>query len=623
MSTSGSRGPRGPGDADDADTNADVILIEPVDSLAPTPAVAARARVQQAVAGPDPDPDPDPESGTGTGTGTGTAYVLGELLGRGGMGEVILARDQTIGRDVAIKRMRSTEPDPETTARFLREARIQARLEHPAIVPVHELGTDADGQPYFTMKRLAGVTLHQLIADRAPAQRLLRAFVDVCLAVEFAHARGIVHRDLKPQNIMLGDFGEVYVLDWGIARVLADAASSMTGGDIVTLDGQTQVGAVIGTPGFMSPEQVEGDPVGTASDVYALGAILFEILTGEGLHPRTTAALAITLARPCVPPSERKPGGAIAPELDAACTAALAADPADRPSARALAERVQRYLDGDRDLERRRVLAEDHLVLARAALASGDPARRAEAVRAAGRALALDPTATEAADLVTSFLVEPPRELPAELVASLADAERQASRVRSKKAMVAFILPCTFVVLVPLVDVRSWPLLIAFFAVMLGLAAMAWASYRRGQVIVPLALASTLVGCVVFSRVAGPFILTPVFTAAVLIGVSAIPWMTARRPAIIGFAIVASSLPVALEVVGLFDRTWWSAGDVLVTRSAMLAVHGWVEPVALVAANTFFTTILGLFALAITRDRTSAQRELHIQAWHLRQLIPR
>jgi hypothetical protein len=225
---------------------------------------------------------------------------------------------------------------------------------------------------------------------------------------------------------------------------------------------------------------------------------------------------------------------------------------------------------------------------------------------------------------VTSLLVEPPRELPAELVASLADAERKASRVRSRKAMVAFLLPCAVALLIPFIEVRSWPLLIAFFAAMLGLAAMAWSSYRRGRVILPLTLVGTLVGCAVFSRVAGPFILTPVFTAAVLIAVTAMPWMTARRPAVIGFAIVVSILPVALEAVGVFDPTWWFAGDLLVTRSAILeGVHGWVEPVALVIANSFFTIILGLFALAITRDRTAAQRDLHIQAWHLRQLLPR
>ena len=162
-------------------------------------------------------------------------YVLGETIGRGGMGAVIAAQDLRIGREVAVKRMATMTPDGEQVARFLREARIQARLEHPAIVPVHELSVDELGRPFFTMKRIAGQTLGERLADRVPQNRLLRVFVDVCRAIEFAHARGVVHRDLKPSNIMLGDYGETYVIDWGIARVLA-AGEADRHGELVTLD---------------------------------------------------------------------------------------------------------------------------------------------------------------------------------------------------------------------------------------------------------------------------------------------------------------------------------------------------------------------------------------------------
>ena len=155
----------------------------------------------------------------GEGSGGITGYQLGPLIGRGGMGEVVLAHDPDIGRDVALKRMKAATP--ELVERFLREARIQARLDHPAIVPVHEVGRDADGVPFFTMKRVTGTTLEKQI-ETEKLQRLLRAFIEVCLAIDFAHARGVVHRDLKPSNIMLGDYGEVYVLDWGVARVLDD-----------------------------------------------------------------------------------------------------------------------------------------------------------------------------------------------------------------------------------------------------------------------------------------------------------------------------------------------------------------------------------------------------------------
>src|SRR5262249_8384685 len=155
--------------------------------------------------------------------------------------------------------------DPHAAVRFLREARIQARLDHPAIVPVYEHGHDGKGRPYFTMKPLAGVTLETVLSSgERTLQQLLRAFVDVCNAIEFAHARGVVHRDLKPANIMLGHFGEVHVIDWGVALADEDAPEPPE--------------VIVGTPGYMSPEQLHGELVTSAADVYALGAMLFEIL---------------------------------------------------------------------------------------------------------------------------------------------------------------------------------------------------------------------------------------------------------------------------------------------------------------------------------------------------------
>src|SRR5688572_14775171 len=140
-------------------------------------------------------------------------YTVRDVIGRGGMGEVLVADDLRIGREVAYKRMLSESSSTAGLSRFLREARIQARLDHPAIVPVYELSTDDEGRPYFTMKRVTGMTLAQRLAAGGVTNRLLRAFAEVCLAIEYAHARGVVHRDLKPSNIMLGKYGEVYVLD--------------------------------------------------------------------------------------------------------------------------------------------------------------------------------------------------------------------------------------------------------------------------------------------------------------------------------------------------------------------------------------------------------------------------
>ncbi|MDQ3369388.1 MAG: serine/threonine protein kinase, partial [Myxococcota bacterium] len=254
-------------------------------------------------------------------------YELGELIGRGGMGEVYAAHDQRIGREVALKRMRSSAPTGEALSRFLREVRIQGRLDHPAIVPVHELGTDEVGRPYFIMKRLTGRTLSHRLADGGSQNRILRAFIEVCLAIEFAHARGVVHRDLKPSNIMLGDYGEVYVLDWGIARVLTEPRVGSTSDrhdaqqDVDTLDQGTQAGSLLGTPGYMAPEQIRGQPALQAADVYALGSILFEILAGEPLHPRGQAAITSTLSQPQASPASRRGGDRVPPELDALCVA--------------------------------------------------------------------------------------------------------------------------------------------------------------------------------------------------------------------------------------------------------------------------------------------------------------
>jgi serine/threonine protein kinase len=229
-------------------------------------------------------------------------------------------------------------------------------------VPVYELGRDAGGRPYFVMKKLAGTTLAAILAGRStvPRQRVLRAFADVCLAVELAHRRDVIHRDLKPDNIMLGDFGETYVLDWGVAKVLDEAelaADTPSAPDLATA-----AGSVVGTPGYMAPEQARGDAIDARADVYSLGCVLFEILAGQPLHPRGPLGLASALGGTDGRPSSRIADRDIPPELDELCAQATAADREARiATARELGERVQRYLDGDRDLTVRRSLAAGHL----------------------------------------------------------------------------------------------------------------------------------------------------------------------------------------------------------------------------------------------------------------------
>jgi serine/threonine protein kinase len=273
----------------------------------------------------------------------GGRYTLHEPVGQGGMGTVYRASDALLGRDVAVKVLRGDVADAEAAGRLEREARILARLEHPGIVPVHDVGLLADGRVFYVMKLVRGERLHEF-ARTAPRSDVLRVLLRVCETVGFAHAHGIVHRDLKPSNIMVGAYGEVLVLDWGIARVVGTGrAAAADGSDGVTRaasseptpapaagsperspDPVTAPGTVLGTPGFMAPEQAEGRPglADARTDVYGLGAILRAVAMGD--------ADARSVPRP----------------LAAIWTRALSPDPAARyPSAADLAADITRFLD--------------------------------------------------------------------------------------------------------------------------------------------------------------------------------------------------------------------------------------------------------------------------------------
>jgi eukaryotic-like serine/threonine-protein kinase len=547
-------------------------------------------------------------------------YELGELIGRGGMGEVLAARDRNFGREVALKRMRADKPSPELVERFLREARIQARLDHPAIAPVHDLGYDSEGLPYFTMKRVGGATLAALLeAGTEKPQRLLRALVDVCHAVELAHARQIVHRDLKPSNIMLGDYGEVYVLDWGVARVLGGdrATTSPAGIDVESLDGSTKTGALLGTPGYMAPEQVRAEPVGPPADVYALASMLFEILAGEPLHPRSDA-IASTIANAHGSPAERMPSRAVPPELDAICVAALATDPAARPTAGALATAIQDYLDGDRDVERRRTLAGELAATASKAFAAGD---HASAMRSAGRALAFDPTSRDAAALVSTLVLSEPAEVPAEVDRALEREEQRLTRARSRRAVLPYAAIFGTLPLLPLVDVTSWTMLIAMFV---AFAAMVTVTYLNSRYGVPIAV--TLVGhtctALLFSRVLGPFVITPIMLCAILLSATSIPWLNRRPGVVLGWTIGTTLLPFALEWAGLLAPTWEMTRAGIVSFGSVFD-HTQMLTGLVIAGHVAAVCLVAIYARGIGRDRRDAQRRLFLQAWHLRHLLPK
>ena len=548
------------------------------------------------------------------------AYRLGDLLGKGGMGEVWAATDERLVREVALKRMQTTAPTNDELTRFLREAKIQARLPHPSIVPVYELGTDAEGFPYFTMKKLEGTTLAQLMTSgTATQQRMLRAIVDVALAIHLAHENRIVHRDLKPSNIMLGDYGEVYVLDWGVARILDEEEAASAQGLQVSSSGHTKTGQLLGTPGYMSPEQVRGLSVGPPSDVYALGSILFEILAGETLHPRGTAAITSTLDKHDGSPSTRAPVRPIPPELDELCREALAEDPTQRPSARDVANRIQRYLDGDRDIEHRRVLAARLVVDGRATLDRGE---RVDAVRLVGRALALDPNNEEAAGLVVSLLTTVPEKIPDEVEQVIANHEQGAMRARSRRALLPIL---GFYLLTPflsLLVVANWLPLLGVYAAITFLAMLAFINWRVRRVPTSLWLLANLLACAVFTRLSGPFVLTPVLICAILMSAAAQPWLNDRPWVFVIVATIAVVMPFAFEEAGWFARSWSMSTNGIVS-SGTIFLRGKANAWPLFWSNLMIVVLVSHYALAISRDRRIAQRALIIQTWQLQHLLPK
>ena len=251
-------------------------------------------------------------------------YELGDILGFGGMSEVHLARDLRLHRDVAIKVLRADlARDPSFYLRFRREAQNAAALNHPSIVAVYDTGeaeTPAGPLPYIVMEYVEGVTLRDIVHTDGPLppRRAIEIIADACVALNFSHENGIIHRDVKPANIMISNTNAVKVMDFGIARAIADSSSV------------TQTAAVIGTAQYLSPEQARGDPVDARSDVYSLGCVLYEMLTGE---PPFTGDTPISVAyqhvrEDPVPPSERHEG--ISPDLDAVVLKALAKNPENR-----------------------------------------------------------------------------------------------------------------------------------------------------------------------------------------------------------------------------------------------------------------------------------------------------
>ncbi|NUN49678.1 MAG: serine/threonine protein kinase, partial [Candidatus Brocadiae bacterium] len=362
----------------------------------------------------------------------GHRYELGRELGHGGLGRVLEARERDLGRTVAIKLLHDGLP-PELEERFIREAQLTARLEHPNIVPIHEFaeaeGDDGVRRRLLSMKRVQGRDLGQLLKSVAAGKepewtrhRLLGVFADICQGIVFAHAQGVIHRDLKPANVMIGDFGEVLIVDWGLAketdrgrtpasdaatrlarareRFPASADESATTVDLRDPDksGITMDGALVGTPAYMAPEQAEGRiaAVDERSDVYSLGAILYEILTFLPPVEGTNVLQILQRARAgtVTPPAQRLRASRpedppLPPELEGICLRAMAVKKKDRyPGAKELLAEIRLYLEGVKETERNRRLAAEAVRRARRHM--DDQGRLQRKAGAALRALRLD-----------------------------------------------------------------------------------------------------------------------------------------------------------------------------------------------------------------------------------------
>jgi len=331
-------------------------------------------------------------------------YSIEGPIGRGGMGEILLVTDQDLRRQVAMKvLLPEAAGDAESRLHFVAEAQATSQLEHPGIPPIHDIGVSADGRIYFTMKLVRGRTLreilHDLFVKRPDVQkewtlhRLTGVMERLCETLHFAHERGVIHRDLKPENVMLGDYGEVQVMDWGLARVAGETVSTP---DAAALDREaervrtarteaaleSQRGSVKGTLPYMAPEQLAGT-VDRRTDVYAMGLMLYEALTlHPAFDPHGEGLIAKVAMAEMLPLETRNPRRVVPPALAEICRTATARDPGGRfPTAMAMGARLRAWLDGSNERERRHAEAESLVKQGRAA-AAGYERKKAEIAEA-------------------------------------------------------------------------------------------------------------------------------------------------------------------------------------------------------------------------------------------------
>jgi serine/threonine-protein kinase len=557
-------------------------------------------------------------------------YSITDRLGEGGMGEVRRCQDSLLDRSVALKVVRRDADIDDFETRFLREARVQARLAHPGVVPVYDVGRDDNGRVYFTMKRVEGVTVEDVMvalrsgtplpnAQRYDTRQLLTAFARACLTVDYAHSRGVLHRDLKPANLMLGAYGEVYVLDWGLAKV-QDIADDI--GEIAMAparrERETEVGVAMGTPAYMAPEQAWAKPLDPRADVFSLGAILYEILTLDPLLDEHAIRVIRSGQRLQIHPRTG------VDELDAIVFRATAFDAQDRfPSARALHDAVEHFLTAD---EEQRVLqrrAAQHVE--RAQVLSQDDESRSAALEELGAALALVPEDDGARAHLVHLLRHPPAATPREV--RQRRLEHEIARLRQVQAVVAsayFVAwAIAYPVLVYLGGVQNTfraavaPAVWLFAALVIGVqywtkrheSAISWSGIAGAA-----ALAAT-------SLIWGPLFIVPGLAVVLLFGQLLVAQKRQRAHLVVLFG-AAVAVPSYLVLRGYWNVYTPVGAD-------QFAIHGSVGVTRIVFYGGLLVahlaqTLFGARFAARYRDALD-QRVLEnaLFSWQLANLVPR
>jgi serine/threonine-protein kinase len=382
------------------------------------------------------------------------------------------------------------------------------------------------------------------------------------------------------------------------------------------------VGAILGTPGYMAPEVVTAEPIDALVDVFALGAILFELLAGQPLIVRG-APIARVLDDFDPHPAARAPDRDIPPELDAVCATALSVARAGRPTARGLAEQIERFLDGDRDLAQRKRLAASHLEAARAAAAGETEDDRALAMLEAGRALALDPR-SGAADLLGRLMLEPPKRIPHEVADRLEELEDRSSRTKASSFLPAYVVCMLALPLLVWMGLHTWLGVVGFVgSTSINIASCVWVIRKRNRTSaldMYIVLATNLILVVATTWLFGPVLIAP--SIAIVVAMAFSMDTRLRFTKVIGLTIAALLLPFLLEL----SHIWWPQSFLVIDGD--LRIHSNEFSVQLPQSHVAFalyfvmvTLVSGLAARRLAINERAAMRKVELQAWHLRQLV--